>query len=99
MKNYGHRNVRKHGDIKDGKNYTTLYISLNFVSLDKIKITTLEPKDYLVRSGKGLITYLGINTIRRPKKIKGQGFSLLMSVLRIFLRLLRNIRIFLMRFP
>ena len=44
MKNYGHRNVRKNRDIKDGEMYITLDISLNFGSLDKMKITSSEPK-------------------------------------------------------
>ena len=46
MKNCGGHNVRKHRDIKDGEKYIILYISLKFVSLDKIKITSLEPKYY-----------------------------------------------------
>ena len=45
-------------------------ILLIFGSPDKIKITSPEPKDYLVISGKGLITSLGLKTIGRPKKKK-----------------------------
>ena len=97
MKNHGRRNVRKHREIKNGEKYITLDISLNFCSLEKMKITSSEPKDYLGRSIKGLIASLGIKIIRRSKKIKKQGFPLLISVLKIFLRLLGNLRICLMR--
>ena len=92
MKNCGCRNVRKHREIKYGRKYITLDISLNFGSLEKMKINYLEPKYYLRTSVKGLITSLGINTIRSPKK-KSHGMPLLMPVLRIFLILLSNLRI------
>ena len=39
MKNCGRVNVRKHSDIKDGENYTTFDIYLNFGSMDKMEIT------------------------------------------------------------
>ena len=70
MNNCGCRNVRKHRDIKDGEKYINLDISLKFGSLDKMEITSSEPKYYLGRSGKGLINYLGLKTNRRPKKDK-----------------------------
>ena len=47
MKNCGHRNVKKHREIKDGKKYITLDISLDFGILENVKITSSEPKDYL----------------------------------------------------
>ena len=50
MKNGGCRNIRKHRYIKDGVKYITLGIHLKFGSLDKIKITSSEPKYYLGRS-------------------------------------------------
>ena len=40
MKNCGRRNVRKHRDINNGDNYITLDISLIFVSLENMKITS-----------------------------------------------------------
>ena len=40
IKCFGRRNVRKHMDIKDGKKYITLDISLDFSSLDKMEITS-----------------------------------------------------------
>ena len=46
MKNCGCCNVRKHIEIKNGKKHTTLDISLNFGSMDKMKITYSDPKDY-----------------------------------------------------
>ena len=65
MKNCVCRNVKKHREIKNGGKYIALDISLKFGSLDKMKITSSEPKDYLGRSGNVLITYLGIKTIVR----------------------------------
>ena len=56
MKNCGHRNVRNQTEIKDSDKYIT------FGSLDNMIITSSEPKYYFRISGKGFITYLGINT-------------------------------------
>ena len=46
MKNCGRHNVRKHIEIMNGVKYITLYISLKFGSMEKMKITSSEPKDY-----------------------------------------------------
>ena len=70
MKECGSRNIRKHRDIKGSDKYVTLKISSKFGSLDKMKITSLEPKDYLVISGKGLVASLGLKTIVKSKKNK-----------------------------
>ena len=61
-KNCDRRNVREHKDIKENEEYITLDISLKFVSMENMRITSLGPKDYLGRSGKGLITSTGLNT-------------------------------------
>ena len=63
MKNCGCCNIRKHRE-----KYITLDISLKFGSLDKMKILSSYPRDYLVIPGKGLITSLGLKTIRKSKK-------------------------------
>ena len=68
MKKCGRRNVRKHRDIRGSDKYATLEISLKFDSLDNMIITSSEKKDNLVRSGKGLITFLGIKAKLMPKK-------------------------------
>ena len=47
-------------------------ISLKFGSLDKMKIITSEPKDYLGRSGNGVFTYMGLKNIVRSKKKKSR---------------------------
>ena len=72
MKNCGSRNVRKHREIKGSDKYATLDISLKFGSLDKMRITSLEPKYNLVISGKGLITSMGIKAKASSKKKKGK---------------------------
>ena len=59
-------------DIKDGDKYIILDIYFDFGSLDKMKITSSEPKDYLGIPEKGVINSMGIKTIRRSKKKKGK---------------------------
>ena len=69
-KRFVHLNVRKHRYIKDSDKYITLDISLKFGSLDKMRIKSSEPKDYLVISGKGLITSMGLKTKIRFAEIQ-----------------------------
>ena len=97
MKNCGNLNYWKHRDINNDEQYIALDIHLKFCNMDKMKIKSSERKYYLGISGKGLIVSLGLDTIRRSKKKKKESFLLLKSVLRIFLRLLSNLRICLMR--
>ena len=77
MNIFGCSNVRKHREITDSDNYITLYISLKFGSLDNMRITSSEPKDYLGRSRKGLITSLGINNIVMPNKNKKSKYAII----------------------
>ena len=65
MKKFGCRNVRKHREIKGSDTYVTLYISLNFGSLDKMIITYSDPEDNLGGSRKGFIASLGIESKAR----------------------------------
>ena len=74
MKICGRRNVRKHRDIKGSYKYIYLNISLKFDSLENMRITSSEPKDNLVRSGKGLITSLGLKARTRTKKCKNARY-------------------------
>ena len=67
-KNCGYQNVRKHRDIKNGEKYTKLEILLKFGIMEKMKITSSDPRDYFGRPGKGLINSLGINNNARFKK-------------------------------
>ena len=60
MKNYSRLNVSKNREIKGSDKYITFYISLNFVSLDRIIITSSAPKTYLGISGKCLIDFPGL---------------------------------------
>ena len=53
MKNFGRRNVSNHKEIKGSDNYFTLDISSKFDSLDKIKITSSESKNKIVKIKKG----------------------------------------------
>ena len=47
MKNCGRKIFRKHIDIDYGKKYIKLGIFLNFGSLEKMRITSSDPKYYL----------------------------------------------------
>ena len=76
MKTFGSCNVKKHMYIKNGEKYITLDIWLKFGSLEKMKITSSEPKYYLGRSGKGLINYLGLKTNVRSKKKKMARYTI-----------------------
>ena len=75
-KKCGRCNVRKHRDIKDRDKYIALNIVLKFVSVDKMKITSSEPKDYLGRPGKGFITSLGLKTNVRSKQYKKASYDI-----------------------
>ena len=66
MKDCGRHNVRKNKDIKGSDKYVTLYISLKFDNMDKMKITSSDSKRKLERSGKGLFTSLGFKAKARP---------------------------------
>ena len=76
MENSGHCNVRKHREIRNGKQYVILEISLKFGNVDKIKMTYLKTKYYLGRSGKGLITSLDLKAVRRSKNVKKEKFTI-----------------------
>ena len=75
-KNCGHHNVRKHREIKGSDKYVTLNILLKFDSLDKMIITSSESKVKLERSGKGLITSLGLKAKTSPKKHKKARYAI-----------------------
>ena len=79
MKNGGRRNVREHREINNVENYTVLDIPLKISSLENMKITSSDPKDYLGRPGKGLITSLVLKTNARSMK-KIQGMTLVIPV-------------------
>ena len=76
MKKWGRLNDRKQRNIKNGEQYITLDISLNFFNLEKMQITSSEPKYYLGRSCKGFITSLGLNIIIRSNRIKKAMFAI-----------------------
>ena len=54
----------------------TLEISLKFGSLEKMIITSTEPKDNLGRSVKGLINSLGLKAKSRPNKYKKARYAI-----------------------
>ena len=56
--------------------YVTLNISADFFSLDKMIITSSDPKDNSGRLGKGLINSLGLKAKARPKKYKKAKYAI-----------------------
>ena len=77
MKHCGRHNVRKHRDIKGSDKYVTLDISLKIDSLEKMRITSSKSKDNnLERSGKGLITSMGLKAKIRPHKYKKERYAI-----------------------
>ena len=76
MKTFRRTHVRKHRDIKGSYKYVTSDISLKFDSLDKMRITSSYSKDNLGRSGKGLMTSLGLKAKSSPKKYKKARYSI-----------------------
>ena len=66
----------KHRDIRDSDKYIVLDILLKFGSMDKMRITSSEPKDHLGRSGKELIKYIGIKANVRPNKYKKSRYAI-----------------------
>ena len=68
MKTFGHRNVRKHKEIKVSDTYVTLNILLKYDNLDKMKTRSSESKEKLEISGKGMITSMGFKAKVRPQK-------------------------------
>ena len=76
MKICGHRNVRKHKEIKGSDKFVTLDISLKFDSLENMKTTSSESQGKLEISGKGLITSIGFKAKVRPKKYKKARYAI-----------------------
>ena len=68
MKNCGCRNISKQREIKGSDKYVALNKLLKFDSLEKMKVISSESKVKLGRSGKWLITSLGLKAKTRPKK-------------------------------
>ena len=62
-----------------------------------MKIISSESKDNVGKSGKGLITSLGIKFKARPKKYKKASMPSEMSVRRTFQRLLGTLKGYLMK--
>ena len=76
VKNCVRRNVRKHRDINCSDEYVTLEISLKFDNLDKMRVTSLESKVKLGRSGKELITSLSLKAKQISKKRKKARYAI-----------------------
>ena len=76
MKKFGRLDIRKHIVIKGSYKYVRLDVSLKFYSMDKMRITSSESKHNFGRSGKGLITSLGIKAKSRPNKYKNARYAI-----------------------
>ena len=76
VKNCGPHNVRKQREIKGSDKYVTLDILLQFSSMENMIITCSETIYNLIRSGKELITSLGIKPKPSPKKNKKARYTI-----------------------
>ena len=82
MRNCGHRNVRKHKEIKGSDKCVTLniYEIFNilekFEDLNKMETTSSESKVKMEGSGKWLVTALALKTKERPKKYKKERYAI-----------------------
>ena len=56
-------------------NYIVLDISFKYDNMENMKITSSEPKYYLVSPGKGLITSMGLKAIKRSINVKNAQFA------------------------
>ena len=90
MNNCGSRNVRGNRDIKGSDNYVSLDISLKFGSLDKIRITSSDPKDNLVGLRKGFITSLGLKSNAIPKKYKKARYAIKNVIMNDLSKIIRD---------
>ena len=90
MKNYGRHNFRKHREIKGSNKYVTLNISMKSDSTDKMRIKYSEPKVKLGRSGKWLITSLGIKAKTMPKKYKKARYAIVNVIKKDISKIIRD---------
>ena len=58
--------------------------------MDKMRITSSEPKDYLKISGKGLINSLGIIHNVRSKKSKKARYNITNVIIKYILRIIKE---------
>ena len=82
--------VKKHRDIKGSDKYVTLDVQFKFDHLKKMEITSLESKEKLGRSEKGLITSLGIKTKVRPHNYKKARCAIGNSVIKDLSKIIRE---------
>ena len=68
MKSWLMRNVRKHREINNSKQYIALYISSKIDCLDKREVSSSKARDYMGIPGKGRANFLVLSTIRPNKK-------------------------------
>ena len=78
MNNCGRQHFRKHREIKYSENYITLDILLIFGSLEKMIITSSEPKQFGKISK--WVDCLSVSQYQCKFKEKSQGLLLPMSV-------------------
>ena len=90
MKICDRHNVMKHREIKESDEYITLEILLNFGILDNMRITSSEPKDYLGRPGKVLITSLGLETNVKSNRDKKTVNAITNVIMKEFSKIIKE---------
>ena len=66
---------------------------MKFGSMDKMRITFSESKDDLGRSGKGLITSMGIKEKTRSKKYKTARYAIVNVSMKELSKIIREFKI------
>ena len=59
-----------------------------------MRIKSSDPKDDLVKSGKGFITYLGLRAKARPKKYKNSRHSIGNVIVKYLSKIIREFKKF-----
>ena len=68
MTSFGRRNVRKHREINNDKQYIVLGVSFDIYCLENREFNYSELRDYMGRPGKGLTNSLTFSTEILDKK-------------------------------
>ena len=75
MTSCGRRNVRNHGEIKNGEKYIILDIYYNIYCLESREVTSSEKRYYMGRPGKVMTTSLDLST-KSLNKIQKASFDI-----------------------
>ena len=91
MTSCGRRNIWKHKEIKNGEQYIVLDISSKLHFMDRREFNSSESRNYTIKAGEGLTTYLDLRTKGTNKKQR-ESFSITDINNQDFRKLLKDFR-------